>query len=755
MTTLQQIGKRLPAPDAVDKVTGRSVYAPDVVLPGMLHASVLRSPHAHARIKGIDITKAACFPGVRAVVCAKDAPDTMFGLSIRDERFFAKDEVLYVGDEVAAVVAVDEESARKALDLIEVTYDPLPAVFDPTEAVKPDAPLARMDVESNICHRVSRDRGDVDKGFREAVVICERTYSLPPQYQAYLAPHAATAVWKSGRLTIWGPHQSPAQLEKVICEGFDLQRGGFQFIQTVVGGGFGGKSHMRVMPIAALLSKVVGAPVRLALTREEDFEAGFPSVPMVIDLKMGVNSDGLITAKEVHYVADNGAYTASALGVAEVASDYVDVLYSFENVRARGELVYTNKLASSAFRGYGNTQMHFAVESMLDELAEEVGLDPVEIRLRNATQEGDITLHGKVIGSCGLKEAIRLAVQETDFHRPRQQSGNFARGIGIACGTHGSGTTRLLPDGAAALVRVHSDGSVHIDTSEGDIGQGANTVFGQIAAEELGVPYEKVTVHPLDTDVTNFGVGAVSSRVTLLGGNAVRAGSVAARNRLVDAAADEWQCPPEEVHLSNGVLFNARTEESMEIGEAAAAYTEQTGGSRVIGEGLYRPEGVVVPDGTSYGNHSLGYPFAAHVAEVEVDLETGQITVLCMVAVHDAGGVINPMSAEGQIEGALVQGIGYALTEDYIFREGRILNPDFTNYRMPTWMDAPQMKILFTDTLEENGPFGAKSIGEISMVPVAPAIANAVYNAVGVRLTTLPMIPENVFHALARKNSSA
>ena len=753
------LGKRLPLKDSIEKATGRAVFSSDIILPGMLFAKILRSPHAHAKIVNIDTGKAADYPGVRAVATAKDAPDTRFGISITDERFFAIDEVHYVGDEVVAVVAIDEKTASEALKLIDVEYEILHPVLDPEKAILGETELARGDTDSNISYHSEVQRGDIEKGFREADIICEEIFYTQHQYQAYIEPHSATAQWLDGRLTVWAPHQAPAQLEKVVCGAFNLPSGGFQFFQTFVGGAFGGKSHMRVIPLAALLAKLVNAPVKLSLSREEDFQAGLPRVPMVIKLKMGVRNDGLITAKEVSLIADNGAFTASALGIIEVAITYVDNLYRYRNIKAVGDLVYTNKLGTSAFRGYGNVQLHFAVESMMDILAEQLGIDPLELRSINAVSEGDVTVHGRVIDSCGLSEALEIAARETQWEKKRKEfarqttaenSTNKVRGIGMACGVHGSGTTRLSPIGSAALVRIFQDGTVHVASSEGDIGQGARTVQAMIVSEVLDVSYENVYVEKLDTDITNFGVGAISSRVTVLGGHGVRAAAFAARDKVLNAAADMWGCDVGGLFLADNLVVNRNTEESVSIGKAASHYVAMTGGSRLIGEALYKPEGVVIPGDDKYGNQALNYPFAVQVAEVEVDLETGSVEVISLTAVHDAGRVLNHLAFEGQVEGGMSQGIGYALGEEYIFKSGLVLNPDFTNYRVPTFMDMPEMKVLSTQTIDPNGPFGAKSVGEIAMVPVAPAIANAIYHAAGIRLNKLPMKPESIFNAMQR-----
>jgi CO/xanthine dehydrogenase Mo-binding subunit len=479
---------------------------------------------------------------------------------------------------------------------------------------------------------------------------------------------------------------------------------------------------------------------------------------MTIRLKMAADSNGIITAKDMEIVADNGATSGYGPAIVDTAATRVDSLYRFKNLRVSAKLAYTNKVTASAFRGFGNVKGHFAVETLMDILAHKLGMDPKEIRLRNATQVGDVTAHGWEINSCGLADTINKAASLARWAEKRQRKkkthdGERFRGIGISCGLHVSGNRVVAPagDGASAQVRIHEDGTVHVATSEGDIGQGANTVFAQIAAETLGIPYEDVYIDNLDTDVTYFGTGAVASRVTLIGGNAVKLGAVAAKERLIQAAAHKWDTNEKNVDLIRGRLVDLKNETEMEIREAATHYIGMTGGSRLMGEGFFRAEGVVIPDKEKYGNVSLAYAFATHIAEVEVDIGTGHIEVLGLWAVHDAGKVINPITAEGQVEGGLAQGIGYALLEEYRFEDGRLLNPNFTDYAIPTALDVPPMVVDWVETHEPNGPFGAKSIGEMAMVPTSPAIANAVFDAIGLRMTTLPMTPERVFSALKKE----
>lgn len=755
-TEYTQIGKRIPIIDARSKVTGKAVYGTDVVLPHMLHARILRSPYAHARILNVDTSKAEKVPGVRLVVTGKSTPAHLYGVVKKDEYFFARDEVNFVGDEVAAIVAVDRDTADEALSLIEVEYEPLPAVFDINEALKSGSPVARLDIGSNVCHSIELARGDIDQGFEQAVVVHEETYNLPHQHQAYIEPMAAAAYWERGRLTLVAPGQAPRGLIAVTNDAFNLPKGAVQFIQTKIGGGFGGKTLMPICIKTALLAKLADAPVHLVYGREEDFESTMPRIPMQIKIKMGADREGHITAKDVNILADNGAYTGYATVIVDTAATRVDTLYRFKNLHVVANLVYTNKMPCSAFRGFGNPQAHFAVESTMDTLAEKLGMSPKDIRLCNATRCGDVSAHGWVVKSSGLSESIEKAAEVIGKRKKSDKSSGKARGIGLACGLHVSGNRAVAPagDGSSSQVRVYEDGTVHVATSEGDIGQGASTIFAQMAAEELQLPMDRVFVDPLDTDMTSIGVGAVASRVSVLGGGAVRAGAIAARQRLIESAANRWDCEPSTIEFQDGMLINMGTEETMSLADAATHYVGMTGGSKLMGEGFFRAEGVVVPDKTKYGNISLAYAFATQAAEVEVDTETGVVKVLRLVAVHDSGTILNRLTIEGQIEGGLVQGLGYALMEEFRFQEGRLLNSNFTDYQIPTSLDIPEIEVLFVETEDPNTAYGAKSVGEMAMVPTAAAIANAIYDAIGIRLTELPMTPERVLAAIHEHNTA-
>ncbi len=753
MSNFHYIGKNIPLVDSIEKVKGTARYGADNYFPNMLYGKILRSPHAHARILNINTSQAEKVPGVYRVVTARNSPEASFGCIIDDERFFAKDEVHYYGDEVAGVIAKDEVTALEALDKIKVDYDPLPAVFDPLEAIKPDSPPARLDRKNNVCHHIEISRGDIKIGFDKAVIIEEETYQLPHQYQAYLEPLTTIARWENGRCIFYAPIQTPLEVVSVLRKAFDLPEKGVRFIQTYIGGGFGGKTYQRIVLLTALLAKYVEDPVRIVFSREEDFQVGLPRVPMIIQLRMGVDNNGLITAKEMHIIADNGAYSANAPVVVNTAATRVDSLYRIKNLFTIADLVYTNKIATSSMRGFGNPQCHFAVESMIDTIANKIGIDPKEIRLRNATQKGDITAHGWVIDSCGLNETINVATKKSDWDNLRGQEQNKSRGIGMACGIHVSGNCAIAPEGdfAVARIQVCEDGSLRLATSEGDIGQGANTIFTQMIAEELDVPINKIFVQQLDTDLTAIGVGAVASRVTVLCGNAVQMAAIETRNLLKEIAARVWKCEHQNIKLHFGKLIDMKTESEMDFGTAAQYYSNLNEGKRLIVQKTFRPKGVMVPDKTKYGNISLAYSFATHVAEVEVDIETGAVKVLKLIGVHDVGRAINPMAIEGQVEGGMIMGMGYALGEELVFDEGRSIKTNFSDYLIPTSMDIPQIQSFIVESIDPNGPYGAKSVGELSMVPTAAAIANGIYDAVGIRITRLPITPERLFKSLQEK----
>lgn len=747
------VGKRLPALDARDKATGRAEFVSDIRLPGMLWAKVLRSPVAHARIRNIDVSRALKLGGVKMVLTGKDCPPHKYGVVIRDETILAVDKVRYAGDEIAIVLATDPDIAEEALELIAVDYEELPVLLDPREAMEEGAPLIH-EGKSNVAVRLHIERGEVDRAFAESDVVLEDTYNTSMVYQAYLEPMAAVAaVDASGRLTLWAGLQNPSAARLTFADALGIPADKLRIIQPHFGGGFGAKLEHKVPLLCAFAALKSGRPVRLVNDREEDFQAGHPRVPMTIRLKLGAKKDGTLTAKQVEIIADNGAYTVYAPGILSTALYRIDLLYRIANVRADGVLVYTNKAPTSAFRGFGNAQMHFAFECHLDALAKELGLDPKELRLKNAAYPGYVNPHGWKVGSCGLKECIEKATAAIGWEEKKANK-QPRRGVGMACCMHVSGNRSFKKefDGSAALVRVDDGGNVFVYSGEADLGQGARTVFAQIAAEELGVPYEKVKVAIVDTDIAPFAWGTFASRATYLGGNAVRAAAADAKRQILEFAAELLNVPVGLLNIQNGRIVGPSEKKSLDLAEVTREYMYRHAGANIIGRGSFVPEGVEYPDETKYGNISGAYPFAAQAAEVEVDTETGQVKVLRLAAAHDLGKAINPMLAEGQIEGGVAMGLGWALTENLTYGpDGRVANPQFLDYQIPTAMDVPPLEVILVEPEEKSGPYGAKSLGEPALIPTSPAIANAVYDAIGVRIKELPITPEKILAALKEK----
>jgi len=763
MEELSVVGKRLPRVDAIEKATGEAKYTVDIKLPGMLYGKVLRSPHPHARILKIDTSKARRLPGVRAVITAEDTPKIKFGHEglgpdFEDQLPLADEKVRYIGDEVAAVAAVDNDTAEEALGLIEVDYEELPAVFDQEEAMKPGAPLIHEGVELNIAATLKFEEGDVEKGFKEADHIFEDRFTTQAQHHCCMEPHNTVAQFdRSGNLTVWSSTQSTFFLRRGLARVFAIPLGKVRVREVKVGGGFGGKCDFDVGSeacISAFLSKKSGNPVKLELTRKEDFIATRTRHPFITDIKTGVKKDGTLTARYIKVVEDNGAYNSA--GPSVIAIGYVagSSINRITNVKYEGYCVYTNKTFGGAFRGYGNPQVTFALESQMDIIAEKLGIDPLEIRLKNAVQPGDITPCGWKITSCGVSECLQKAADGLNWKEKRRRR-KAKRGVGIANMIHVSDTRayNFNWDGSAAFIKLHDDGTASLMTGEVDMGQGTYTVLAQIAAEELGVRLEDIRVIAMDTETTPLGLGAWSSRTTLAGGNGVKIAAADAKRQLLEVAAEKLEANIEDLEARSGRIYvKGSPEKGMSIAEAvrASQYSAQRG--NILGRGYYNAPNEMVDHQTGRGNISPAYPFAAQAVEVEVDIETGKVKVLKFVAAHDLGKAINPVTAEGQIEGGVHMGLGYALTEGLVHDEkGKILNPSFTDYKMLNVFDMPPVKPILVETNDPEGPFGAKGLGEPVLVPTAAAIANAIYDAVGVRIKELPITPEKLLKALKEK----
>jgi len=746
---MKVVGKSLPNIDAADRVTGKARYAGDVKIPGMLYARVLRSPLAHARIKSIDTKKALSLPGVVAVLTGADCPGHKYGAQIADEYVLAKEKVNFAGDEVAVVVAAGPGAAEEALGLVEVEYEELPYVIDPVQALGPGAAQIHG-APGNLAHRIELSRGDVDGAFARADLISEHEYSTPMVYHAYMEPTAAVAdIDASGRIVLYSGLQDPMAARQGYSYALGIDPGKLRIKQMHVGGGFGGKLQPKAPLLCALAALRTGRAVKIINTREDDFTGSQPRVPMVVRIKLGATRDGLIIAKEARIVAGNGAYTRKGISVLLTSCYRIDALYKIPNLRAVGDLVYTNGPPTAAFRGYGNPQMHFAMECELDEVAAALGLDPLELRVKNGVSTGYVNPYGWRINSCGLDQCLEKVTVAAGWEGKRAAGGK-GRGVGLACCIHVSGNrgARKEYDGSAAMVRIDLDGTVFVYSGEADMGQGARMVFAQIAAEVLGVPLGRVQVEHIDTDISPMALGTFASRVTYLGGNAVRLAAENARQKLLEFSAGLLEVAPEGLDIDEGVVFlKADPGRKLALAEVVRDHAYKNGGMSLLASGSFVPE-VEYPDERKHGNVSGGYTYAAQAVEVEVDLETGHFEVKKVYAAHDLGRAINPVMAEGQVEGGIVMGLGWATTEQMIYKSGRLVNDQFLDYQIPTMADMPEMQVDLVESNEATGPFGAKGLGEPTIIPAAPAIANAIYHATGVRIRDLPITPDKIMREL-------
>ncbi|MFQ5911883.1 MAG: xanthine dehydrogenase family protein molybdopterin-binding subunit [Nitrospinota bacterium] len=748
MAEYSVIGKPTPMVDAPLKVSGALEYVADMKLPRMLYAKVLRSPHPHAKIAHIDTARARKLPGVRAVLTGIEVPPIQWGSVVDDQTTLAIDRALYVGHEVAAVAAVDEATTLDALELIHVEYLPLPAVFLPEEALGPDAP--KVHESGNLAGRLDFTRGDPEAGLREADVVLEETYRTSAVSQAYMEPMGTLAQWdREGRLIVWMPCQAIFYARKKIAKALGLSLTKVRVIQSAVGGAFGGKYVDEPLAmIAALLAQKAGAPVKLLNTRLDEFEAGRPRVPMTIALKMGIKRDGVITAKECKIVADTGAYVGKCLGILGAGAMRMDNHYRQKNVRTEGSLVYTHTLPKGAFRGYGNPQMGFAMEQHLDALAQAIEMDPAELRLKNCTQVGDTTVHGWKIESCEMERCIRAVVERSGWKAKRSSKGTGSkrRGIGIACAIHTSGARVYADwDGASMQVKVNEDGGVQLLCSEGDVGQGAKTVLAQIVAEELGLSPQEVALSSADTDTSPYGFGAYASRLTLIGGNAARLAAQDARRQILEAAAERLEARPEDLVLKDGSIHvQTSPDRKVSMAEAAAFNLYRKNGRPVVGQGVYDAPNDFVLDKNLYGNFAPAYEFTAQVTEVEVDTGTGRVEVLDIWVADDAGFVINPLTAEGQVHGAVIQGLGYALTEGLLLAQGQEINGNLADCPLPKAEGSARVHSILVESHDPLGPYGAKGCSEAPINPTAAAIANAIHHATGIRIQELPLTAEKI-----------
>ncbi|MBI4493489.1 MAG: xanthine dehydrogenase family protein molybdopterin-binding subunit [Chloroflexi bacterium] len=740
MMATRVVGQRIPKIDGPEKASGRAVYTADIRLPGMLWGKVLRSPHPYARIVRVDASKARALPGVRAAITGHDIPFTLVGLRLRDLPVLARDVVRFIGEPVAAVAADDLDVAEAALGLIEVEYEVLEPLLDPLAAMQPGAPLLHPDLLSyeclppglpegvpNVHCYVERRRGDVQAGLAQAELVVESTYSSAMMHQAYLEPHACIVHLDSdGRIHVWATNKSPYRVRRQLAEALGLLEERVVVELVRVGGEFGGKGALMDVPIAYYLARASGRPVRMAMTYSEEFLAGHPRHPLVVTFKTGVARDGAIVAHHALAVYDGGAYGGYKPRLNSVLTGSFELggCYRIPNVLLQSYTVYTNHLPGGFMRAPGDPQAIFGVESHFDMVARRLGMDPLEFRRKNVLQPGDTAPDGEPWRD--IRAAEVLAAIEAASRWGQRGPGHVGRGLALA-------DRHLGGEESQTRVTLFGDGRVQLTTGVPDAGQGAHTAMQQIAAEVLTLPRGRVTIKLGNTDEAPFDPGIGATRHTHIAGQSTYRGALELVRRMRACLAEEMGWPEEEIILSNGA-FHCPGHEPVPF-EAVARLAVSANGSPVEFLSTYRSPAV---------EH---HAFVAQVAEVEVDPETGAFRVRQLVTAHDAGQLINPMAAEGQVEGGAIQGLGFSVMEEMRLEDGRVTTVNLGDYKVPSVADIPELTTVWLDG-QGPLPFGGKAIGEHALVPTAAAIGNAIYDAVGVRLTSTPLTAEKVYAAL-------
>lgn len=780
-TEYSNIGNTEVNVNARAKVTGKAKYVNDMELPRMLHGELKRSPYPHAKIVSIDTARAEKLPGVKAVIVGDEQTSPFrYGSGVEDEYVLARDKVRFVGDVVAAVAADTEQIAQEAVDLIEVEYEELPAVFDGDEAFKKDPPAIlhealksykliqsvppRFDeARPNVFNYFRIRRNDVDKGFEAADHLFENRFELAPIHHVQMEPHCGiAAVDENGRLTVWGTTTKPYGMQKDIAECRGLPLSSVRVvIGTHLGGGFGGREPKMEQLAAALVLAQDGPvkqPVKVGLSREDHLSTTTSRAHYIVEIKTGVKNDGTIVANKIRMRLVGGAYAGTGFLTARNGAFGPAANYKTEHFSMDAYGVYTNQRIAGAYRGFGNAEALWGMESQMDIITRSLGLDPLEFRLKNCMEEGALNAFEETMHSVGAKKCLKAVAKNIQWGTKTSDSApHLKRGMGIALGNKYS----IAPTASAAIVKIHADGLAELRCSTVDMGQGSNTIFSQMVAEEFGIPVSKVRVLNPDTDITPFDQGTASSRSTFNMGNAIRLACRDAKEQMFRLAAKEMDTDPEHLDTRNGKIFQKdNPEKRMDVSRlfipmVIAGYTLKEGGE-ILGKATYYMPGIMPDPDTGRSERPASfYMFVAQAAEVEVDTQTGKIRVLRISTANDCGKAINPMMCQGQQEGGVLSmGIGSSLLEEIITDNGVMLNPQFADYKIPTTLDCPSLENYTSSLLEtphREGPWGAKGVGEGVMVCTAPAIANAVYDAIGIRFHEIPITPEKVLTALKEK----
>jgi carbon-monoxide dehydrogenase large subunit len=729
--------------DGTDKVTGSAKYTADITLPGTLYGKTLKSPYPRARIVSIDASEARALPGVVAVLTGRDIADAgLWGRAVKDVPVIAVNEVRFAGERVAAVAAEDEATAEQALDLIHVEYEELPPVLTPDEAMAPGAPILhpdfntyfgfrqKMDTPSNVFHKTHVERGDIEAGFAEADLVYEATYSTQRMFQGYLEPQSITCYINpdDGRVHVWTCNKVPYSTREAMASSAKIEEETILFHHTHIGGDFGGKGNSRNNPVAYYLAKATGRPVKIVTDYIEELGAGNPRHHTITKLKTGVKRDGTLVAHTVDYVVDSGAYAAfKPLGLIAGANQAAGP-YRIPNVVIESHFVYTNNIPGGFMRAPGDPQGVFPVESHFDDIARQLGMDPVDFRRKNLITEGEETAWGEHLQNVRALETLEAAVEASDYESPRPRG----IGRGLAFADRGTGGGEGTTD-----ITLKPDGSAVIGTPIFDQGTGTYTTLIQIAAEELNIPIDKVSIEVWDTDALKFDSGIAGSRGTRVNTASCYLATEETKRALLDLAARLWGCPEDVLTFAEGQVKRSDIEESTAWPEVLAQ-----AGESITGRGHVVEGGPGAPHITS---------FVAQVAEVSVDPETGETKLLKLTTAHDIGRIVNPIGHQGQINGGVIQGMGYALMEEVKVEDGHVTSLSLGDYKLPNIQDIPELRTVLLQSEDGYGPYGIRGIGEGPHIPVAAAVANAVADASGARVRDLPVLAEKVYRALKER----
>ena len=754
---LSVVGKSVRRVGGLEEVLGRTKYTTDYFFDRMVHVKVARSDRPHAIIKNVETREAANAPGVLAVFTAKDIPGINdWGFTFADQPLLVPDKARYQGDGIAIIAAETPEQAEDALKLVRVDYEQLPAVFDPREALKPDAP--KVHENGNIAFECKVRKGDIDKGFNKCDTILENEYTTQRQEHAYIEPEAAIGVPEpDGSVTVIAGMQSPFLVQTNVSKVLGVSLDRVRVIQAATGGGFGGKDDVppELCSRVALVASRTNRPAMLVHTREESIRCHNKRYPYFISYKSGATKDGKLEAAEVQLISDTGAYASHGPYVLWRSAVHATGPYVVPNVKVDAKSVYTNNVYGGSFRGFGNPQVQFAAEAQVDELAYKLGFDPVDFRMMNVLKDGSYTCTDQLLDhSVGVEECLRESAKVARWKEKRveyrKQSGVKKRGIGVALMYHGNSTSRGAPDYSAAYVMVNKDGSVRYRTGITEMGQGTHTAHIQIVAEVLGVPMDYIHLESVDTSAVPDSGPTHASRGTARGGAAAMVAAFKAREGLNAVASELLECAPDDVEIRDAVAFS-RTNPEKRIPFKQLAKECYERGANISHTGYFRAPKSTFDQQKGQGAAYANYSFASHIVEVEVDTETGETKITKVTPAYDVGFAINPLLIESQIHGGIAQGLGLGIMEQVIVENGTVRNPNLMDYLIPTSMDMPEVeKPILIEKAYKLGPFGAKGVGEPPLIAMPSGIANAIYDAIGVRIRDLPITPERVLMAIKK-----